>query len=91
MSSEIVGEVRGASVYGGVSSDDILGGVEIGGIIINNTDLPYYEGSYDVIPEIEAFILPVKNQAMRNDLIIHEIPYYETSNDKGGYTAIIGG
>ena len=54
-------------------------------------DYPIYDGSYIVTPEIEAFVLPVKEHAMRDDLIIREIPYYETSNDKGGYTAIIGG
>lgn len=54
-------------------------------------DYPIYDGPYIVTPEIEAFVLPVKEHAMRDDLIIREIPYYETSNPAGGYTAIIGG
>lgn len=54
-------------------------------------DFPDYEGSYTVIPAIDAQVLPTRNRTMRNDMTVTAIPYTETSNLSGGYTAIIGG
>lgn len=51
-----------------------------------------YDGEYTVIPQpYDATVLPTRGKAMRDDVIIMEIPYYTTTNEKGGYTAIIGG
>lgn len=54
-------------------------------------DLPYYTGEYTVTPSLDAQILDTQGKAMRDDVVVLEIPYYETSNPQGGYTAIIGG
>lgn len=55
------------------------------------TNLKLYDGSYEAIP------LPYTQQSFRTaqrileqDIIVKEIPYYETSNNAGGYTVIIG-
>ena len=55
------------------------------------TNLKFYEGSYEAIP------LPNMEQSFKTaqrilekDIVVKEIPYYETSNDAGGYTVIIG-
>ena len=31
-----------------------------------------------------------KNKLLKEDVIVEQIPYYETTNDAGGYTVIIG-
>lgn len=52
----------------------------------------YYDGEYTVVPQpYDAVVLPTIGKAMRDDVIVTEIPYYTTTNEKGGYTAIIGG
>jgi hypothetical protein len=52
----------------------------------------YYDGEYTVVPQpYEAVVLPTISKVMRDDVIVAEIPYYTTTNEKGGYTAIIGG
>ena len=52
----------------------------------------YYDGEYTVVPQpYDATVLPTIGKAMRDDVIVTEIPYYTTTNEKGGYTAIIGG
>lgn len=54
-------------------------------------DLPEYEGEYTVVPELyDAQVLPTRNKAMRDDVIVTAIPYYETTNPQGGYTVTIG-
>ena len=51
----------------------------------------YYPGPYEVTPmPYTSQILSTSNQAMLEDFIVREIPYYETSNTSGGYTATIG-
>ena len=51
----------------------------------------YYDGPYDVTPmPYTAQILPTNNLVMSEDVNVREIPYYETSNPSGGYTATIG-
>lgn len=52
--------------------------------------LPYYEGSYEVDPRKVAQTLDTQNKSMRENVVIKEIYYAETSNLGGGYTAIIG-
>jgi len=52
----------------------------------------YYDGEYTVVPQpYDAVVLPTIGKAMRDDVIVTEIPFYTTTNEKGGYTAIIGG
>ena len=57
-------------------------------LIIHTAD--WYEGSYEVTPHIGGQILPTKEKTMRDDLTVNAIPYAETTNIGGGYTATIG-
>lgn len=50
----------------------------------------YYTGEYVVTPSTEEQTLNTKNRMMSKDVLIEEIPYYETTNQSGGYTVIIG-
>ena len=54
-------------------------------------DYDEYTGQYQVtpLPYVEQ-ILRTRNKVLKYDVTIEEIPYYETSNDAGGYTVIIG-
>ena len=76
---------------GSVNSSTILGNISLGTIEIVRRDFPNYTGEYEATPTVEEQILPTKNKSMIDDFIVHEIPYFETSNPSGGYTAIIGG
>ena len=62
--------------------------LESGDTIINVDE---YTGQYTVtpLPNVEQ-ILRTDNKVLRHDIVIEPIPYYETSNDAGGYTVIIG-
>lgn len=50
----------------------------------------YYDGDYEVRPTVEEQSLPTKDKLMSQDVHIEEIPYFETTNESGGYTVIIG-
>lgn len=50
----------------------------------------YYDGVYEVRPTVEDQSLPTKDKLMSKDVHIEEIPYFETTNESGGYTVIIG-
>jgi hypothetical protein len=54
------------------------------------TDVPLYEGDYEVTPNTEEQTLPTSDKRMEDDVTVHAIPYYETTNESGGYTVIIG-
>jgi hypothetical protein len=51
---------------------------------------PTYEGDYVVTPSVDAQSLETAQKSLENDLTIKAIPYYETSNQKGGETVYIG-
>lgn len=52
---------------------------------------PDYEGSYLVTPLAYVNqILRTADKVLSEDVVVEQIPYYETTNDAGGYTAIIG-
>lgn len=54
-------------------------------------DVNQYEGSYEVTPMINvAQILRTQSCILSDNIVVKEIPYYETSNTAGGYTVIIG-
>ncbi|MFR8011272.1 MAG: hypothetical protein ACLU8W_05870 [Clostridia bacterium] len=59
---------------------------EGGGII----DLPYYEGNCDITPKVIPQKMETKNKAMREDVLIRQIPYEAVSNGSGT-TVTIGG
>ena len=78
-------------ISGSINSSTILGDIKIGTVQIIRRDFPNYRGEYEATPSIGEQIFPTKNKSMLDNFVIHEIPYAETSNPSGGYTAIIGG
>ena len=58
-------------------------------IIMENRDFPYYEGAYEVTPDVSEQKLETKQKIMRDDVIIKEIPFFETSNNTVGTTVYI--
>lgn len=50
-----------------------------------------YEGSYDIVPKLEAQTLNTKYKQLMNDLTVKEIPRTDVSNIYGGLTVTIGG
>lgn len=63
-----------------------------GSLTIPNTPgLETYTGAYEVTPlPFEAQTLRTKNKLMGDDVVVLEIPYFETSN-VSGTTVYIGG
>lgn len=52
-------------------------------VVKEYVDADPYEGSYVVIPEVSAQVLPTLNKRMTDDLTVTGIPYYEVSNTSG--------
>ena len=53
--------------------------------------IPAYDGSYEVTPLAHTEqVLETTGKRMEGDVTVLEIPYYETSNESGGYTVNIG-
>lgn len=50
----------------------------------------YYEGSYEVIPSVDAQTLKTKERFLTKDVQICEIPFFDVSNTSGGTTVYIG-
>ena len=49
-----------------------------------------YSGDYKVVPKaFEAQTLPTANRLLKEDIVITEIPYFETSNQSDGITVYI--
>lgn len=61
--------------------------IEEGG---GGSPLPYYDGSYSVVPRKIEQVLETKNKSMRDDVTIDPINYAEVTNPQGGKTATIG-
>ena len=55
----------------------------------NGHTTAWYEGPYEVTPTRSEQHLATTHRTMREDVTVHEIPYYETSNPYGT-TYIIG-
>ena len=77
-------------------SDGIRGRVESQGYLIGEVGFPRcdyplpYQGPYDVIPKAHTMqTLETNDKYMEDDVRVHEIPYYETSNLSGGTTCYI--
>lgn len=51
--------------------------------------IDWYNGDYEVFPKRVDQTLPTKDKTMRQDVLVHEIPYYETANPYGK-TFVIG-
>ena len=79
------------NIVGSISSKTVIGDISIGTVKIIRRDFPNYRGQYVVRPNLTVQVLETKNKSLLRDVVVHEIPYAETSNTSGGYTAIIGG
>lgn len=54
-------------------------------------DIQTYDGSYEITPLSNTEqLLETSGKYMQDDVTILAIPYYETTNESGGYTVIIG-
>ena len=59
-------------------------------IINRMVDVDYYDGSYDITPlAYDAQVLPTKDTYCDDDILVRQVPYYETSNLSGGNTVYI--
>lgn len=67
----------------------IYGTVNVGAVI--EKEVEYYEGSYEIKPDINSQVMPTKNKVMRDDVTIKAIPYAEVTNLANGITVTIGG
>lgn len=50
----------------------------------------YYYGDYEVTPKVTSQTLQTKDKLMSDDVVVKEIPFFETSNNAGGNTIYIG-
>lgn len=54
--------------------------------------VPVYDGDYEIVPvAFQDITLPTKDKKMMGDVVVKEVPYYETSNLSGGVTVYIAG
>ena len=83
----IVGRHRDDRIGVGERSKNV--GIEISGRGMVYED---YEGPYVAVsmPD-ESQVLETKDKHMNDNVLVLPIPYYETSNPKGGKTVYIGG
>ena len=58
-------------------------------INVNLIDGDNYEGPYVVIPMVDSQTLETRDKHMTDDVLVREIPYYETSNIQNGITVFI--
>lgn len=59
--------------------------------IFSSADFETYHGQYEVTPlPLVEQILQTRNKIVTDNIVVAPIPYYETSNEAGGYTVIIG-
>lgn len=53
---------------------------------------PVYDGDYNVTPlAFQEVTLKTKDKKLIEDIVVKEIPYYETTNLSGGNTVYIAG
>lgn len=83
----IVGRHRDVRIGIGERSKNV--GIEIGSRGITYED---YKGPYVAVSmPNESQLLETKDKHMTDNVLVLPIPYYETSNPKGGLTVCIGG
>ena len=75
-------------VSGSISHGLIVGG---GLTVPTGSVYPVYDGTYEITPLTETDqILSTSGKRMTDDVVVLAIPYYETTNESGGYTVNIG-
>lgn len=69
---------------------EIQGRLDTESVLIGSVGFPkctyptVYDGTYDVIPKARTMqTLETNRKYMEDDVRVHEIPYYETSNEQG--------
>ena len=62
----------------------------LGDILIGTNQYPFYNGTYEVVPDFVDQRLETAHMVMSNDVLVKEIPVYTVSNLSGGQTVIIG-
>lgn len=74
----------------------IQGKLDAEGVLIGEVGFPKcqypeaYEGDYEVTPKLHITqTLDTDGKYMEDDVIVLEVPYYETSNESGGTTVYI--
>ena len=58
-----------------------------GGVIRVGGDPYMYD--YEVVPDTSEHDLPTRGKTLREDIVVHPIPYHTTTNEAGGYTVSI--
>lgn len=53
------------------------------------SEMPNYEGNYEVTPKMESQILETKAKYMKDDVTVHAVPVRKTRNSSGGFTVYI--
>ena len=57
---------------------------------VSLADFAPYDGSYTLVPAVEAQTLATQGRRMREDVTVEAIPYYAVDNEARGQTIIIG-
>lgn len=75
-------------VNGSIASSSLVSGsITVGG----SSAISIYDGSYEVTPLTDTEqVLETYGKRMEDDVVVLAIPYYETTNESGGYTVNIG-
>lgn len=85
-SNKINGQINGKiNIVGALRTGDL----SISPNLNNPTPLSNYNGPYSIIPRTEDQSLQTTNKALRENVLIESIPYYQTSNEYGD-TVYIG-
>lgn len=90
--------VQSAALCGVIRATDTLRGSIAAEVSLTGTinaaavaSVDAYDGEYTVEPSLESdIVLETKNQRMRENVTVLQIPQYEVSNEAGGITFIIG-
>lgn len=87
----VVGKIRNeAQVIGRVQ---VVDSIKTAGVAVGEfyDDIVYYDGDYVVKPKAyEQTVLETDGLYMRDNVVVLEVPYFETSNIQNGYTVYIG-
>lgn len=75
------GQITGEFVTSGLFKGDFF--------IPERVETEHYYGPYEFTPSWEEQTGETANKFMEDDILVHPIQYYETSNEAGGITFII--
>lgn len=80
------GKISGKYVMKGT-----LSGIEsLNGSICVTKEYNTYSGDYKVVPKASGSqVLQTANKILKEDILVTEVPYWETSNESNGTTAYI--